>query len=96
MACKPEIWWIDQSSKLLLNMELSLQTAMGEIPVTVSQSDYREVAGTMFAFRSTQKTMMIEVLTIYETVEHNTEIDPEIFALPPEIEALLETADTEE
>lgn len=88
---KPEIWWIDQSTKLLVNMELTLKTAMGELAVSIHQSDYREVDGTMVAFRTRQQTMMMEVLTVYETVEFNTEIDAGVFALPDEIKALLAT-----
>jgi len=86
---KAETWYIDRKSSLLVKMEMTMVHPMGEIPLEMSFDDYREVDGVKIAFRTSNKLLAQEMLTVLDSVEHNVEIPADAFALPEEIEALL-------
>jgi hypothetical protein len=86
----PETWCLDVESKLLVKMDMKLDTAMGQIPVETTFSDYREVDGIKSPFRVSQKVMAQEMLIVLESVEYNPELDLNLFELPDEIKSLLD------
>jgi hypothetical protein len=85
----PETWWIDQGSMRVVKVELKLKHAMGEFPAEITFSDYHEVEGVTLPFRSTQKVMGQEMVTVLDKIEINTELDDSVFDLPQEIVDLL-------
>jgi len=85
-----ETWWLEQSSGMLTRVELVLKTVMGEMPVTMSFDDYREVAGGVkVAFASTVETMGQKNQVTITDVAVNQKLDEGVFDPPPEVQALL-------
>lgn len=93
---KPETWFLDRSTHLQVKTVLTLEHAMGEVQVEATAADYRRVGGVMFPFRTTQRMLMQEMVTVLDTVEVNVEVPAEKLALPAEIRALLERETTPE
>ena len=87
---KPETFWFDRDSGLLVRMAQTVSSAMGEIPVDVSLSDYRDVGGIKTPFVMTQKAMSQVMVMHFEKVEWNPPLPPGRFDLPGSIQALLE------
>ena len=64
---------------------------MGDVPATTVVSDYREFAGVLSPRKTVQRVMgMEQVITVLE-VASVEQVDT-LFAIPPEIKALLEPA----
>lgn len=89
-----EVWCLATNSGLPIQIETVATTAMGEIPVVIEFSDYRDVDGITVPFRTTQRLMMQEMVTQLELVENNVELADDQFALPAAIEALVATSAT--
>lgn len=87
---KPETWFLDRSTHLQVRTVMTLEHAMGEVQVEATAADYRRVGGVMFPFRTTQRMLMQEMVTVFDTVDVNVEVPEERLALPTEIRALLE------
>jgi outer membrane lipoprotein-sorting protein len=88
----PETWYLDKGTGLLVKMTMTLSHVMGQVPVEATFGDYRTVDGITMPFRSTQKVLMQEMLTVLETVEHNVELPADAFQPPPEVLALVAKA----
>ena len=92
-----ETHYYDVETSLLVKMEMTMKSEMGEIPIESFLSDYREVEGLMIPFRTRQVVMkMQEMLSVVDSVAINAEIPPDRFALPAEIQALVEKKAAEE
>jgi len=79
----------DAETGLLAGSIRSQASPMGEIETTTLVSDYQDVDGLLMPMRSVQRVMgMEQVITLDEVV--SSEVDDEVFALPAEIQALLE------
>lgn len=87
---KPEIFYFDKDSALLVRMTQTVSSAMGEIPVEVILSDYRDVRGIQTPFTLTQKAMSQVMAMRFEKVEWNPELPANRFDPPPSIRALLD------
>jgi len=85
----PETWFVAQSSGLVVKMAVTVTHVMGEIPVEISLSDYRQVDGIMVPFRTMERMLMQQMLTTISNVEHNVELPADAFAPPDEVKALL-------
>ncbi len=64
-------------------------TAQGEMPIRSIETEYKKFGGVMFATRTVQKIMMLEVVMKLESVEFDKTPDS-TFELPAEIKALVE------
>jgi hypothetical protein len=94
----PETIWVDQATGLLLKTSMKVQSEMGEVPIEVFFEDYREACGTKMPFRTRQVMMggMQEMVITTDSVACNPAVPKDRFALPAEIQALVNKAKTEE
>jgi hypothetical protein len=85
----PETLFFDQASFLLVKIEMTVRSAMGETPTESFVGDYRDVGGIRLPHRIRQKAASQELVTTIESVTHNGEIPAGQFDLPKEIQALV-------
>jgi hypothetical protein len=85
----PEMYYFDRKSALLVRMTQTLPTALGDIPVDVSLSDYRPVDGIQTPFAMVQKAMSQTLNMRFDKVTYNAKIEPTRFDLPLPVKALL-------
>jgi hypothetical protein len=85
---KPEFFYFDKDSAMLVRMTQVVPTALGEIPVDVTLSDYRSVGGVLTPFTMTQKAMTQIMVLHFDKVEWNPSLPPNRFDLPEAIKAL--------
>jgi hypothetical protein len=86
---KPEIFYFDQNSGMLVRMTQTFPTAMGDIPIEVLFSDYRAVDGIQTPFSMVQKAMSQTVTMHFDKVTYNAEIAADRFTLPAPVQALV-------
>lgn len=86
---KPEVFFFDKNSGLLVRMTQTVSSAMGEIPVDVSLTDYRNVRGIQTPFSMIQKAMSQVMAMHFEKVEWNPDLPANRFDPPPAIQALI-------
>jgi hypothetical protein len=86
---KPETFYFDKSSALLVRMTQTVSSGLGEIPVDVSLSDYRAVGGIQTPFKLTQNAMNQVMAMQFDSVEWNPEIPATRFDPPSAIQALI-------
>ncbi len=84
-----EYFYFDKASGLMVKMTQTLPTALGEIPVEVTLSDYRVVEGVQTPFLMTQKAMGQDMAMHIEKVTYGVKIPASRFELPAEVKALL-------
>jgi hypothetical protein len=77
---------------LLLGMQFIQHSPMGEIPVTTVIKEYRDFDGLKIAAVSEQSMMGMQQIMTVESVSF-ADLDDAVFALPPDIAALLEAAE---
>ena len=90
---KPITRFYDRETSLVVKTDFVMATPMGEIDISATASDYREVDGVKVPFRIEQSMMGMTQAQIVESVEFNVEIPAERFALPEEIQAILAKED---
>ncbi len=73
---------------LLIGTETTAATSMGEVPTTITVQEYKDFDGIKFATKATQAAMGVEQQFTFTAV-HFMDIDPKVFDLPPEIQALV-------
>lgn len=89
---KPETWYFDKNSNLLVKVTITYKSPMGEIPLEIYSSDYKEVNGIRLPHTGTVKVMFQELILKTESIQHNTEIPGSRFDLPEAVKALVEKA----
>lgn len=87
---KPEIMYFQKKSGLGVKTTTVAVSPMGEIPVEVMVSDYKNFGGVLSPAKVTQKAAGQEFTITIEKVQVNAEIPPERFAMPGEIRALVD------
>jgi hypothetical protein len=87
---KPETFFFDKATGLLVRSTETLATAMGDIPVESELSDYRPVDGVQTPFTMTQKAMSQTMVMHFAKVTYNAPIPPDRFDLPAPVKALAE------
>jgi hypothetical protein len=87
---RPQSWFFDRASKLLVKVELTVENPMGEFPVETFLSDYREIDGVLIPHLAKVVVMGQQRLMTTENVEQNVDLPEDRFELPDEIRALLE------
>lgn len=78
-------YWFDTKSGL--NIQSTGAGPAG--PATIAIDDYRDVGGVLVAHKNTIEGDQGSVEITFESIEHNTEIDPAIFDVPEAIAALM-------
>ncbi len=83
-----ETRYIAKDTKLPLGVEMVANSQMGKVPVTIVSTDYRDVSGLKFAFRTENKSAGQAFTVVLKTVELNVPLAPKSFELPDDIKAL--------
>ena len=87
---RPETFYFDQQSMMLIRMTTVSSTPLGDIPADVLMSDYRPVNGIMTAFTVTQKAMGQSIVMKFEKITYNASLPNGRFDLPAAVKALVE------
>ena len=85
---KPEIFYFDKTTSLLVRMTQTIASALGEIPVDALLGDYRTVGGVLVPFSMTQKAMSQVMTMHFDKVEWNPAIPAGRFDLPEAVRIL--------
>jgi len=87
---QPIIGYFQKKSGLQVKLTTVASTQMGDIPVEVIASDYKNFGGILEPAMVIQKAGPQEFTMTLERVEVNPAIPPETFALPAEVRALVD------
>jgi len=85
---KPETFYFDKNTMLLVRTTATIATPLGEIPVDALMGDYRVVDGIQTPFTLTQKAMSQVIVMKFDKVQYNAPIAADRFDLPPAVKAL--------
>jgi outer membrane lipoprotein-sorting protein len=85
---KPETRYFDKKNGLLVKVNISLASPMGEIPTETTLSEYKEQNGLLSPHKIQQKAMGQEFLITINKVEYNVDIPKDRFDLPADVKAL--------
>ncbi len=85
---KPETFFFDKDTMLLVRTTATITTPLGEIPVDALMGDYRVVDGIKTPFMMTQKAMSQVIVMKFDKVQYNAAIAADRFELPPAVKAL--------
>jgi hypothetical protein len=80
--------YFQKKSGLAVKITTVATSQMGEVPVVVTVTDYKNFDGVWVPAKTTQKAAGQEFTISIESVQTNPEIPPDRFALPAEIKAL--------
>jgi hypothetical protein len=84
---KPETFFFDKESGLLVRISAVIATAMGDIATEATMSDFRSVDGILTPFAITEKAMSQNILMRFNKIAYNAEIPKDRFALPASVKA---------
>jgi hypothetical protein len=90
---QPMIGYYQKKSGLQVKITTVSTTQMGDIPVELIASDYKDFGGIMEPAKVTQKAGPQEFTITLDSVEVNPAIPPDRFALPAEIRKLVDKAE---
>jgi hypothetical protein len=85
---KPEVFYFDKDTMLLVRTTAIVATPLGEIPVEAMMGDYRVVDGIKTPFTMTEKAMSQVMVMKFDKVQYNVPIAADRFDLPPAVKAL--------
>ncbi len=89
---QPVVGYYQKKSGLQVKLTTVASTQMGDIPVEMIASDYRDFGGILEPAKVVQKAGPQEFTMTLERVEVNPAIPPETFALPDEVRKLVDKA----
>lgn len=84
---KPETFFFDKKSGLLVRISAVLSTALGDIATEATMSDFRPVDGILTPFAITEKAMSQNIVMHFAKIAYNADIPPNRFDLPNEVKA---------
>jgi hypothetical protein len=87
---KPEIMYFQKKSGLAVKTTTVAVSQMGEIPVEVTVTNYKDFGGVLAPATVTQKAAGQEFTITMEKVQVNPDLPPDRFTLPAEVRALIE------
>ncbi|GAB4415540.1 MAG: hypothetical protein OHK0021_22300 [Bryobacter sp.] len=87
---KPEEQYFDLESGLLVQEKMILPSPLGELPVTFVVSKYQTISGLATPMEVITKLGPVEMQLSFREVTYNAAIPDQIFALPPDIQAMVE------
>jgi hypothetical protein len=85
---QPQTMYFQKKSGLAVKITTIASSQMGEIPVSIAVTDYKNFDGVWVPAKTTQKAAGQEFTITIDKVQSNPQIPAERFALPPEIKAL--------
>jgi hypothetical protein len=83
-------YYFDKDSGLLLQVDMTRGTPMGEITVSSFFEDYKEVDGIRQAHKIVQKMPMMEQVITVEKIEYNVDMPKDRFDPPPPVQKKLD------
>jgi hypothetical protein len=86
---RPETFYFDKASGLLVRIEAVFSTPLGEITTQSTMSDYKPIAGILTPFTMTENAMNQNIVMRFNTVTYNAAIPKDRMDLPPAIKDLL-------
>jgi len=87
---EPETYWIDKETNLLIKSEMSMESQMGTVKAQMFPGDYEKFDGILVPKSVKIIVMGMERTATMTSIEHNVKLPEDRFALPPEIQALLD------
>jgi len=87
-----ETRYYDTETGLLLKMERTQTTQMGEVPISITLSDYETFDGIEMPTRTRQDISVQTMVLQLDDIQQNTGLGSEVFALPPAVQALQKAA----
>lgn len=90
---KPMVGFYQKKSGLQVKLTTVASTQMGDIPVELIASEYKDFGGILEPVKVTQKTGPQEFTITLDSVEVNPAIPPGRFDLPPDVRKLVDKAD---
>jgi hypothetical protein len=90
---QPMIGYYQKKSGLQVKLTTVSSTQMGDIPVELTASDYKDFGGILEPAKVTQKAGPQEFTMTLDSVEVNPAIPPDRFALPAEVRKLVDQAE---
>lgn len=84
---KPETFFFDKNSGLLVRISAVLSTALGDIATEATMSDFRSVDGILTPFAITEKAMSQNVVMHFSKIAYNADIPSNRFDLPAAVKA---------
>jgi hypothetical protein len=85
---KPETFFFDKDSGLLVKTSSVRTTPLGDIPAETDMTDFRPVEGIITPFTMTEKAMNQTMVLKFSAIAYNSDMPKDRFAVPPEIKAL--------
>jgi len=86
---KPETFYFDKDSGMLVRISAVFSTALGEISTDSSMADFRMVEGILTPFVMTEKAMGQNIVLKFSRIGYNVTIPPGKFDLPDAVKALV-------
>lgn len=87
---KPEVQYFDKTSGLLRRTKMILPSPMGEVPIVMLIEEYKTVDGIVTPVKLLNQMGPMEMEMSFSTVKFNEKLPETLFALPPEIQALVD------
>lgn len=78
----PDTMYFDIKTGLLVRHDMVIVSPAGSTPSINLFSDYRDIDGIVYPYRTLTKTPQFDLVMELEDVKHNVEIDKKIFAPP--------------
>jgi hypothetical protein len=86
---KPEEQYYDKESGLLIRTKVLMPSPMGEVPIVATVDEYRKVDGIQTPVKISNNMGAVTMIMNFSTIKFNDAIPEAMFALPPEIDALV-------
>jgi hypothetical protein len=87
---KVEEQFFDKASGLLVQQNMKMPSPLGELPITLVMNAYKTFEGVKTPTRVTMKMGTVEMQLNFAEVAFNVPIPDQMFAVPPDIQALVE------
>ncbi len=87
---KAEEQFYDKATGLLVRTNMIMPSPMGEVPIAAIVDEYRIVDGIKTPVKMTNEMGPVAMVMTFTTVKFNEKMPDILFALPPEIQALVD------
>jgi hypothetical protein len=86
---EPVTAWYDKESGLMVKTRMTISTPMGELPMEITASDYRDAGGVLTPHSMLQTMGPQQIKIVFDSVTVNPDLSDKDFVPPAEIQALL-------
>jgi hypothetical protein len=87
---EPETCYFDAASGFMIRVESVFKHEMGDLPLVVNLDDYRAVDNILLPYKTTVQVMGQDRLIMLDSVSHNINMPDSLFAIPPDIQELMD------